>query len=41
VGTTRQEVLDHLLILDRRHLEKVVKEFIEQYLSPDRMSQSP
>src|SRR5262249_34724795 len=22
VGTTRQEVLDHLLILDRRHLEK-------------------
>ena len=31
VGTCRREVLDHLLIFGRRHLEKVLSEFIEHY----------
>ena len=31
VGTCRREVLDHLLILGRGHLERVLGEFIEHY----------
>jgi putative transposase len=31
VGTARREVLDHLLIFSRRHLERVLIEFIEHY----------
>ena len=31
VGTARREVLDHLLIFGRRHLERVLIEFIEHY----------
>ena len=31
VGTCRREVLDHLLIFARGHLERVLGEFIEHY----------
>ena len=31
VGTARRECLDHLLIVGRRHLEYVLKEFVEHY----------
>ena len=31
VGTCRREVLDHLLIFGRRHLEGVLREFTEHY----------
>ena len=31
VGSARRECLDHLLIFRRRHLEKVLGEFIEHY----------
>ena len=31
VGTVRRECLDWLLILGRRHLEGVVREFVEHY----------
>ena len=31
MGTTRREFLDHLLIFGRRHLEYVLREFIEHY----------
>jgi putative transposase len=31
VGSARRECLDHLLILGRRHLEKVLAEFMEHY----------
>ncbi|HEY8855122.1 MAG TPA: integrase core domain-containing protein [Candidatus Dormibacteraeota bacterium] len=31
VGTARREVLDHLLIFSRRHLERVLIEFVEHY----------
>jgi len=31
VGTARRELLDHLLIFGRRHLESVLKEFLDPY----------
>jgi putative transposase len=31
VGTVRRECLDWLLILDRRHLERVLRVFVEHY----------
>jgi hypothetical protein len=31
VGTARREALDHILIFGRRHLELVLREFIEHY----------
>ena len=31
VGTARRECLDHLLIVGRRHLEYVLKEFVEHW----------
>ena len=31
VGTARREVLDHMLIFGRRHLEYVLSEFVEHY----------
>ena len=31
MGTARRELLDHLLIFGRRHLECVLREFIEHY----------
>jgi transposase InsO family protein len=31
VGTARQECLDHLQILGRRHLQRVLREFVQHY----------
>jgi putative transposase len=31
VGTARREWLDHLLVFGRRHLERVLSEFLEHY----------
>jgi len=31
VGTARRELLDHLMIFGRRHLEAVLKEFLTHY----------
>jgi putative transposase len=31
VGTVRREALDHLLIFGRRHLEYVLREFVDHY----------
>src|SRR5215470_946878 len=31
VGTARRELLDHLLIFGRRHLEYVLRQFVEHY----------
>ena len=31
VGTVRRECLDHLLIVNRRHLERVLKIFVGHY----------
>jgi putative transposase len=31
VGTTRRECLDHLLVFGRRHLERMLSEFLEHY----------
>ncbi len=31
VGTVRREALDHLLILGRRHLDYVLREFVDHY----------
>jgi|SRR5215471_9546382 len=31
VGTVRRELLDHLLIFGRRHLEYVLREFVKHY----------
>jgi putative transposase len=31
VGTVRRECLDRILIVNRRHLEKVLREFVEHY----------
>ncbi len=31
MGTVRRELLDHLLIFGRRHLEQVLREFVQHY----------
>ena len=31
VGTARRELLDHVLVFGRRHLERVLREFLEHY----------
>ena len=36
IGTLRRECLDHMIVLNERHLRHVLDEFIEEYYNPVR-----
>jgi transposase InsO family protein len=38
-GSLRREVLDHVIILNQAHLERVLKEYIEEFYHADRPHQ--
>jgi hypothetical protein len=38
-GTLRRELLDHVIVLNQSHLERLLKEFIEEYYHTDRPHQ--
>jgi len=38
-GTLRKEILDHVIVLNQSHLERLLKEFIEDYYHTDRPHQ--
>jgi len=31
IGTLRRELLDHIIVLNQRHLERLLREFIQDY----------
>ena len=39
VGTLRRELLDHMIVLGQGHLERMLREFIEEYYHPARPHQ--
>ena len=40
VGTLRRELLDHVIVLSQAHLERLLREFIEEYYHVSRPHQS-
>ena len=40
IGILRRELLDHIVPLDRRHLERLLNEFIDNYYRPIRTHSS-
>ena len=39
VGTLRKELLDHVIVLNQSHLERLLKEFVEEYYHTNRPHQ--
>ena len=39
MGTLRAQLLDHVIVLSQRHLERLLREFIEEYYHTDRPHQ--
>jgi hypothetical protein len=36
IGTLRRELLDHVMVLNQRHLERLLREYLTQYYHPAR-----
>jgi len=39
IGTLRRELLDHVIALNQRHLERLLREYLEYYYHPARPHQ--
>ena len=36
IGTIRRDCLDHVIVLNRRHLKRILREYLEDYYHPAR-----